>query len=177
MLEEIRADYARHGRRLRDRAVWALAVYRFGRWSMELRSAPLRWLTGKLYGLLSMVSEIVTGVTMDRTVRIGRDFHIIHAATIFIHPSVVIGDRCGIMHNVTIGTNMDPGVPVIGDDVFIGCGASVLGAIQVGDGARIAANSLVIDDVPAHHFAAGVPARCYKRPAEGSPGASPPGAR
>lgn len=163
MFEALREDWERHGRQLRNRALWALAVYRFGRWSMGLNSATARWITGKVYGLLTVASEITTGVTMDRNVRIGRRFHIIHAATIFIHPDVVIGDRCGIMHNVTIGTNMDPRVPVIGDDVFIGCGASVLGGIRIGDHVRIAANSLVINDVPAHSFVAGVPAKAYPR--------------
>lgn len=162
MFENLREDFVRHGSRFRNRAFWALAVYRFGRWSLGL-PAPLRWLTGKLYGFAALVSEITTGVHMDRDVRVGRGFHIIHAATIFIHPGVVIGDRCGIMHNVTIGTNSDERVPVIGNDVFIGCGASVLGGVRVGDHVRIAANSLVINDVPANSFCAGVPARTYRR--------------
>jgi serine O-acetyltransferase len=65
------------------------------------------------------------------------------------------------MHNVTLGTNMSPEVPVIGNDVFIGCGASILGGVHVGDGARIAANSLVINDVPPGSFVAGVPAKAF----------------
>ena len=176
MFENVRDDYARHGHQLRNRAFWALAVYRFGRWSMGLPPL-LRWLTGKLYGVASLASEIATGVTMDRSVQIGKGFHIIHAATIFIHPKVVIGDRCGVMHGVTIGTNMDERVPVIGDDVFIGCGASVLGGVRIGDHVRIAANSLVINDVPASSFCAGVPARTYRRLSAGrrpTAGAEPP---
>lgn len=177
MFEALRQDYQRHGRSLRNRAVWHLAVYRFGRWSLGLRWAPARWLTGKVYGLLSDLSEILTGITMSRTVEVGEGFHIIHAATIFIHPKVRIGARCGIMHNVTIGTNMDARVPEIGDDVFIGCGASVLGAVRVGDHARIAANSLVINDVPPHSFCVGVPAKSFRRLTAGkrpTAGAEPP---
>jgi serine O-acetyltransferase len=155
----IRASLERHGGSLRDRAVWALAIYHFGVWSANLESPRARWLTSKIYGLLNVASEIVTGVTMTRDVRVGDGFHIIHAATIFIHPRVVIGDRVGIMHNVTIGTNMGSDVPVIGNDVFIGAGASILGKVRVGDGARIAANSLVINDVPAGASAVGVPAK------------------
>jgi serine O-acetyltransferase len=71
----------------------------------------------------------------------------------------VIGDRCGIMHNVTIGTNMTEGVPVIGDDVFIGVGACILGDITIGDRVRISANSLVTTDVPPDSIAIGVPAK------------------
>jgi serine O-acetyltransferase len=173
MFEQLRGDYVRHGRSLRNRAVWALAVYRFGRWSLARRTAPARWLSGKLYGVAAVLSEILTGVTLDRTVRVGEGLHILHAATIFIHPDVVIGERCGVMHNVTIGTNMGSEVPVIGDDVFIGCGASILGKVRVGDRARIAANSLVINDVPADSFVAGVPARAFRRLAPGRADAAP----
>ena len=64
------------------------------------------------------------------------------------------------MHDVTIGTNMDrPGVPRLGNNVFVGAGAKILGGISIGDGARIAANSLVVCDVPAGATAVGVPAR------------------
>ena len=66
------------------------------------------------------------------------------------------------MHNVTVGTNMDkPGCPQIGDDVFIGAGAVVVGNIKIGDGALIAANSLVFFDVPDDALAMGVPAVIY----------------
>jgi len=173
MWKELKEDYIRHGRQLRNRAVWALAVYRFGRWSGSLRSAPLRWLSSKAYGVASAISEIVTGITMDREVVIGKGFHIIHAATIFIHPRVVIGDRCGIMHNVTLGTNMSLEVPIIGNDVFIGCGASILGGVRVGDGAKVAANSLVINDVPAGSFVSGVPAKVFRAPSADH-GTAPP---
>ena len=66
------------------------------------------------------------------------------------------------MHNVTVGTNMDrPGCPRIGDDVFLGTGAVVIGDIRIGDGALVAANSLVFFDVPADALAMGVPAVIY----------------
>jgi serine O-acetyltransferase len=164
MFENIRADYALH-RPLRNRALWALVVYRFGRWSMERRFGPWRWLTSKVYGFVNILSEIVTGVIMGREVRIGKGFHIIHPERVRIHPAVVIGDRVGVMHGVTIGTNMDPGVPVIGNDVFIGANATIIGKIKVHDGARIAANSLVVSNVPPGTVAIGVPAKIMRLPA------------
>jgi serine O-acetyltransferase len=154
--------YRTHGRSLRSGAFWALTVYHFGVWSQARRNRGLRWLTSKIYGVLQMLAEWTTGVSLHRTTKIGRGFHIIHTGMVQIHPDVVFGDRCGIMHNVTIGTNMGPGVPVLGDDVFIGCGSSVLGRITIGDSARVAANTLVITDVPPGAVAIGVPAKIIR---------------
>ena len=160
MFERVREDLWVH-RSVRTRAFWAMALYRFGRWSWTL-PAPLQWATGKLYGLLGVFMPILTGVTIDRRMTVGKRFHIIHPGGIIIHPGVVFGDRCGVMHQVTVGTNMEhKGVPVIGDDVFLGTGAVVVGPIKIGDGATIAANSLVFFDVPADALAMGVPATIH----------------
>lgn len=163
MFDDIRADYVLH-RPLRNRALWALAVYRFGRWSMRRKFGPWRWLTSKAYGVANIFSEIVTGMIMGRDVRVGKALHIIHPERVRIHPDVIIGDRVGIMHGVTIGSNMFPGVPVVGNDVFIGANATIIGKVKIGDGARIAANTLVITDVPPGVTAIGVPAKIMKLP-------------
>jgi serine O-acetyltransferase len=67
------------------------------------------------------------------------------------------------MHNVTIGTNMAEGAPIIGDDVFIGVNSTVLGAIRIGDRVRIAANTAVSSDVPSDSIVVGSPARILPR--------------
>lgn len=156
MLREIRGDLRRHGM---SGGFFALCLYRYGRWSMTLPSASTRWVTSKIYGMCRPVVQHLTGVDLDRTTQIGEGLHIVHGGMISIHPDAVIGDRVGIMHGVTLGTNMGPHAPVIGDDVFIGCQASILGGVTIGNGARIAANSLVISDVPSGALAVGVPAR------------------
>jgi len=168
MFDNIRADYARH-RPLRNRALWALVVYRFGRWSMQRKFPPWRWLTSKIYGFVNIFSEIVTGMIMDRNAQVGKGLHIIHPERVRIHADAVIGDRVGIMHGVTIGTNMFPGSPTIGNDVFIGVKATIIGKIKIGDGARIAANTLVISDVPPGVTAIGVPAKFMRLPATKRP--------
>ena len=79
-----------------------------------------------------------------------------------VNPSAVIGKNCYLSHNVLIGkvhTGKRMGVPIIGNDVFIGAGAVILGDIKIGDNAAIGANSVVINDVPANTFVAGSPAK------------------
>ena len=71
--------------------------------------------------------------------------------------------QCGVQQDVTVGMNMGDGTPKIGNDVYIGAGEKVLGDITIGDGAVIAANSLVINDVPPGAMAIGVPARVWKK--------------
>lgn len=163
LVETLRADYRKHGQSLRNLGFWVAGVYHFGVWSNELDAGPARKVTSKLYGLLQLAAEITTGSTIHREAEIGPELHLVHGGNIHIHPGVKIGRRCGIMHDVTIGTNGErPGVATIGDDVFIGAGAKILGELHIGDGARIGANSLVLSDVPAGTTAVGVPARIIR---------------
>ncbi|MBN1564434.1 MAG: serine acetyltransferase [Anaerolineae bacterium] len=95
---------------------------------------------------------------------IGPGFRIIHieAGGIVIHPKAVIGSNCTLFHGVTIGRMFRgprDGEPQIGDDVFIGPGAKVLGNISVGHRAAIGANAVIIDDVPDDAAVVGVPGR------------------
>lgn len=160
----VREDFERHGRSLTNPAFAALCVYRFGRWAIERPNPAVRWAAQKVYGVINTVVANSTKVWIPPQVTLGEGFHIIHAeGSLSIHPDVVIGKRFGVMHNVTIGTNMGPGAPVIGDDVFIGVNSTVLGAIKIGDRVRIAANTAVTTDVPADSIAVGSPARIYPR--------------
>lgn len=162
MFETLREDYIRHGRSLTDPGFVSLAIHRYGRWALHLRNPLARWCGNKLYGVMKLFVLNMTKVWIPPQVRLGRDFHIIHAeGSLSIHPDVVIGDRCGVMHNVTIGTNMRGGAPVIGDDVFIGVNSTVLGQIRIGDRVRIAANTAVTTNVPPDSVVVGSPARIY----------------
>jgi serine O-acetyltransferase len=143
--------------------LWVSGVYHFGSWTHQMPAGLPRKVLSKIYGALRLGVELTTGCTIHREAKIGDDLHLVHGWNIRIHPCVVIGDRCGIMHDVTIGTNMDRGgVATIGDDVFIGAGAKILGKLTIGDRAVIGANSLVIADVPPGATAIGVPARVMR---------------
>lgn len=113
----------------------------------------------KLYGLNQFSILIASGIQIPCEAQIGQDFHIIHLGNIIIHPDAIIGNKCSILPGVIIGTNMKRGAPVIGNNVFIGAGSKVLGAIIVGDGSKIAASSLVTIDVPPSALAIGVPTK------------------
>jgi len=162
LIDGLRSDYKRHGSSLRNMAFWAMAIYRIGKWTEQL-PGPLKQAGGKLYGALSFCVELSSGITLNREARIGRDLHLVHSGNIKIHPGTIIGDRVGIMHDVTLGTaGPREGAPMVGNDVFIGAGAKVLGPVKIGDGAWIAANSLVLQDVPAGTTAIGVPAKILR---------------
>jgi serine O-acetyltransferase len=93
---------------------------------------------------------------------------------VVIHRRAVIGENCEIAHHVTIGGRGGfQEVPVVGDNVFIGAGAKILGPIRIGDGATIGANAVVLHDVPAHSVAAGIPARIIKKNVQSIVGPEP----
>lgn len=82
------------------------------------------------------------------------------ALGVVIHKNCEIGERCHIGQNVTLGgSTKDELVPVLGNDVYIGAGAKILGGIYLGNNAVIGANAVVIKDVPEKSTAVGVPAR------------------
>ena len=162
MLTDLHGDWLRHERRFMNPSLWMLAVYRYGRW-VAARPKPLRWIGGKVYGALNLMVELSTGSSLPREATIGDAMHLVHYFDIRIHPDTVIGDRVGIMHDVTLGTTMKrDGAPKIGNDVFIATGAKILGPVTIGDGAVIAPNSVVLTDVPPGCTAIGVPARILK---------------
>jgi serine O-acetyltransferase len=96
---------------------------------------------------------------------IGEGLFMTHVGGIHLHPDVVIGRNCNLAHHVTIGTSAmgRKGVPRIGDNVYIGVGAAIIGKIRIGDGAKIAANTLVINNVPCGATVMGVPGRVVMR--------------
>lgn len=114
---------------------------------------------------ISQASRRRTGIEIHPGAKIGKRLVIDHGMGIVIGETAEIGDDCLIYHGVTLGgTGKEVGKrhPTIGDNVLIGAGAKVLGPFSVGSNSRIAANSVVLSEIPADSTAVGVPARVIK---------------
>ena len=110
-----------------------------------------------------------TGIEIHPGARIGRCLFIDHGMGIVFGETTVIGDNCTIYHGVTLGgTGKDTGKrhPTIGNNVLVGSGAKVLGPFKVGDNSRVAANAVVLREIPEDSTAVGAPARIVRQKGE-----------
>ena len=133
----------------------AVQAYRVGHWL---------WTEGRqdlAYFIQMRVSEVF-GVDIHPAARIGKGIMIDHAHSIVVGETAVVGDNVSMLHSVTLGgtgKETEDRHPKIGDGVLIGAGAKVLGNIRIGNCSRIAAGSVVLEEVPTCKTVAGVPAR------------------
>ena len=115
---------------------------------------------------ISQHSRHVTGIEIHPGAKIGKGLFIDHGAGVVIGETTEIGDNCTLYQNVTLGgTGKDVGKrhPTLGNNVMVGSGARVLGPMKIGDNSKIAANAVVLEEVPPNCTAVGVPARVVKR--------------
>jgi serine O-acetyltransferase len=111
---------------------------------------------------LANVARFLTGVEIHPAARIGKGIFIDHGSGVVIGETSEIGDGCTIYQGVTLGgTSLSHGKrhPTLGRNVTVGVNASVLGAIVLGDNAKVGGGSVVVKDVPANATVVGVPAR------------------
>jgi serine O-acetyltransferase len=109
---------------------------------------------------ISYMSRAVTGIEVHPNARIGNYFFIDHGSGVVIGETAEIGDHVTLYQGVTLGgTGFQRGKrhPTVGDNVTVGSGAKLLGPIEVGHGAKIGANTVVIEDVPANSTVVGNP--------------------
>ena len=134
-----------------------LGFYRVGNWSYRHGVPVVPWLMKGLTRLIHS-SHIPSQATIGRTSMLGYS-----GLGVVIHPRAVIGENVIIGSHVTIGGRSGHhDVPVIGNDVFVGAGACILGPIRVGDGSVIGANAVVIENVEPRCVVAGVPAKVVR---------------
>ncbi|MBW4698323.1 MAG: serine O-acetyltransferase [Aphanocapsa lilacina HA4352-LM1] len=132
----------------------AVVLYRFSSWCYRHRLKPVAYLAVRL-------NDFLHGVWIGPRVKIGPGLFLAHARGLIVNPDTVIGNRCVILQNVTLG---GPNI-VVGDNVLIGAGALIIsrehrvGGLAVGDNAKIGAGAVVLKDVPEGAVMVGNPAR------------------
>ena len=139
-----------------------------GLWAMVWhRVAHAFWKLGaRLFArMIASASRTATGIEIHPAATIGRRCFIDHGMGVVIGETAIIGDDCVLYHNVTLGgTSLEKTKrhPTLGNHVLVGMGAKILGAVVIGDGARIGANAVVTKDIPACATAVGIPARVVR---------------
>lgn len=115
--------------------------------------------------VISQISRFFTGIEIHPVAKIGKGLLIDHGSGVVIGETAEIGDYCLLYQGCTLGgTGKETGKrhPTLGNNVMVGCGAKILGPFKVGDGAKIAANAVVLAEVPPNSTAVGVPARIVR---------------
>jgi serine O-acetyltransferase len=161
----LREDLRTHDNDFMEPGFWAVALHRFGNWRMGIRFKLLRAPLTLLYRFLARPAELIGGIHLPYTVRLGRRVRIWHHGGMVLHARS-IGDDVHIRQNTTFGVAVrgrNRAIPTIGDRVDIGCGVCVLGAVTIGHDSLIGANAVVVTDIPPYSTAVGIPARVIKQ--------------
>jgi serine O-acetyltransferase len=143
--------------------VLAGIYYRLGHWIWYADSnyAQALMLLRPFYILGKRLVEIYTGISVSPQAFIGPGLYFNHFGSIFIGASV-IGENCNFAHEVTVGIagrGSKRGRPVLGDRIFVGPGAKILGKINIGNDVAVGANAVVTSDLPDCAVAVGIPAK------------------
>jgi len=162
--DDIRAIY-RNDPAARGLEVWlysglhAIFFHRLAHWFYNIK---LRFIAR----FISQTSRFLTGIEIHPGAQIGRGFFIDHGHGVVIGETVELGDNCVLFHNVTLGgtgKHKRKRHPTVGNNVFIGTGAIVLGPVNIGDNSRIGANTFIyMCDVPEDSTVVGIPGRIVK---------------
>lgn len=151
---------------LANEGVWPLFAYRLGRWLMTrpFSRGPRRWAYALLWAVqfcLQTGSRWLFDIRLDLRADIGPGFYVGHFKSIHVGPQVRIGRDCNIGQMCFVAATDGPGggAPVIGDRVYLGVGAKVLGPLRIGSDVALGANTVPFEDVPDRAVAVGNPAR------------------
>jgi len=139
----------------------AVRSYRVAHWCYKKKLFTLA-------RIISQTSRFFTGIEIHPGATIGKGLFIDHGMGVVIGETAEIGDNCLLYQGVTLGgTGKDKGKrhPTLGNNVMVGAGAKVLGPFKVGDNVKIAANAVVLEEIPPNSTAVGIPARVIKRDA------------
>src|SRR5713226_7108797 len=126
------------------------------------------WTTGwrVMARFVSHVGRFMTGIEIHPAARLGEGLFIDHGMGVVIGETAEVGENVTILHGVTLGgtsLKREKRHPTLGDNVVVGAGAKIIGALKIGDGSRIGAGSVVVREVPTNSVVVGVPGRVTYR--------------
>lgn len=142
------------GRTLVSDGTAAMVLYRLMQACRQGRLPLLEMVFNKL-------NAVLCNCIIGRGAEFGPEFVLIHASGVVINGTVRGGRGVLLEHQVTLGAERRRS-PVLGSDIFVGVGAKIIGDVRIGDGARVGANAVVVEDVPARATVVGVPARVVR---------------
>lgn len=167
--ELLAEDLQTHGHDLTSPGFWALFSHRLGTRGASLSRPAMRNLAARLHTVLATTVNWTWGIRIPLDTRVGRRVRIWHFGSLLLNARS-IGDDVHLRHDTTLDSvrrsearNRDA-LPVIEDDVDIGSGACIMGAVTVGRGARVGANTVVLESVPRGATVFGVPSRVIGAP-------------
>ncbi|WP_395059638.1 serine O-acetyltransferase [Flavobacterium sp.] len=141
---------------------WAIFQYRIAHFCMtKITLFPINVLFKIPLFFWQKIIEITTGISIPASAKIGHSFYIGHFGGVIFNANTIIGDNCNISQGVTIGVSGQDdnrGVPIIGNNVYVGANSVIAGKIHVGNNALIGSCSLVISSVEESAVVLGVPA-------------------
>lgn len=141
----------------------AIAIFRCGKCIRNIKIPVIGFLLRFIYFFLNkIISEICAGILIDLDSEIGKGFMIGHFGCTLIKAR--IGENCTVGLAVIghKGGFSGGGVPVLGNNVYVGAGAKILGEVKIGNNVLIGANAVVVDDIPDNATAVGIPAKVVK---------------
>lgn len=171
MFKKIKSDIAKYKKYsgksalvliLTQQGLWAIITYRFYNnvYESKLPSFLKKFIL--FFGVIAQKwIEIVTGIQLPYSAKVGNSFYIGHFGHIIINANAVIGNNCNISQGVTIGVSgreENRGVPILKDNIYVGANVTVAGKIVIESNSVLGANSLVIKNVEANTTVLGVPA-------------------
>lgn len=148
---------------LATEGIWFAISFRLGRWvRRDLRIPIVKQLLHILTGLVHFAVSVVTKIDISLDGQVGGGLYLGHSGYVIVNTGATIGENCNLSPGVVIGEGGrggDRGSPVIGNNVYIGPGAKIFGALVIGDNVAVGANAVVNTSVPANAVVGGIPAK------------------
>lgn len=157
----VREDFRTNDASFAHQGFWMLFVHRFGNWRMDVRPRLLRLPFTLIYRFLNKLTELLFGMKLGYTVKVGRRVKLEHFGGMILGARE-IKDDVTLRQNTTLGIRSTADLnakPTLGHRVDVGAGAVIVGNIHIGDNSIIGANTVVFSNIPANSVVMGVPAK------------------